>query len=461
MSSWAQKHSGCVVCGTSASPHLAKGMCNKCYKSAWIKSSPTVNSKSHKKPLVSNKELRSMYLEEHLSTNEIARRKECTSTTIKNYLKRYGIEARGLKLTDAEYFKKCHEVWGDIYDFSKSRYRGAKNPVYIICTQPGHGGFWASNADNFRRKKSRCPKCSTRHPLTKERFLALANSIHGDRYNYERVENVSYSSKIEINCDIHGSFEQNVGSHLSGCGCPKCANKDKGKALVSTHESVIESFRAVHGDYYIYENVDYSNNNTKVEIICPRHGSFFQLPSNHISGKGCKVCGRERQVENHKNSKEWFIVEAQKVFGDSYDYSKVHYVAMKELVTLACPKHGLFEKSPDHHLRGQGCPGCATYGFDQTKPATVYYLRVERPDDSPVYKIGITNRLIEERWNNKEDRSRITVVESWNYESGRDAYNFEQRILRLHYENKYFGDPILESGNTELFISDILELDSI
>ena len=32
----------------------------------------------------------------------------------------------------------------------------------------------------------------------------------------------------------------------------------------------------INGDFYDYSKVNYINNKTKVEIICPKHGSFFK-----------------------------------------------------------------------------------------------------------------------------------------------------------------------------------------
>lgn len=57
-----------------------------------------------------------------------------------------------------------------------------------------------------------------------------------------------------------------------------------------TREEFIEKARAIHGDKYDYSKVEYVNNSTKVCIICPVHGEFWQTPSKHIFGKGCPYC---------------------------------------------------------------------------------------------------------------------------------------------------------------------------
>jgi hypothetical protein len=60
-----------------------------------------------------------------------------------------------------------------------------------------------------------------------------------------------------------------------------------------TTETFIQRAREVHGDKYDYSKVNYINSYTKVEIICPIHGSFWQTPGHHLYGEGCKHCHRK------------------------------------------------------------------------------------------------------------------------------------------------------------------------
>ncbi len=43
--------------------------------------------------------------------------------------------------------------------------------------------------------------------------------------------------------------------------------------------------------------------------------------------------------------------------GDSYDYSLVKYVNRRTKIDIICPKHGIFNQTPDKHYEG-GCPKC-------------------------------------------------------------------------------------------------------
>ena len=40
----------------------------------------------------------------------------------------------------------------------------------------------------------------------------------------------------------------------------------------------------IHNNKYYYHNVKYIKSCKKVEIICKKHGSFYQTPNNHIRG---------------------------------------------------------------------------------------------------------------------------------------------------------------------------------
>ena len=45
---------------------------------------------------------------------------------------------------------------------------------------------------------------------------------------------------------------------------------------------------------YDYSDTVYVNAKTKIGVRCPRHGVFWQLPSNHLKGGGCPRCMQEK-----------------------------------------------------------------------------------------------------------------------------------------------------------------------
>ena len=94
-----------------------------------------------------------------------------------------------------------------------------------------------------------------------------------------------------INCPIHGEFWQRADAHLNGQGCPKCAVESNTDKCKHTKEFFVQKAIKAHNDKYNYSKVNYVNNRTKICIICPKHGEFWQTPDNHLAGHGCPKCG--------------------------------------------------------------------------------------------------------------------------------------------------------------------------
>lgn len=57
---------------------------------------------------------------------------------------------------------------------------------------------------------------------TQEIFIDMCKKVHGDLYDYNKVEYIDVMKKVVIVCKKHGDFSQRGYSHLLGEGCPKC-----------------------------------------------------------------------------------------------------------------------------------------------------------------------------------------------------------------------------------------------
>ena len=185
--------------------------------------------------------------------------------------------------------------------------------------------------------------------LTTNEFIEKARKVHGDKYDYSKVNYVNAKTKVCIICHIHGEFWQTPDLHLQGRGCSLCS----GKTQLSEDE-FIRRANLVHNNKYDYSKVNYINYHTKICIMCPIHGEFWQEPANHLCGKGCRKCSRNSY--NYKTD-EWILL-AKQVHGNKYDYSKVSYRNSSTKVCIICTKHGEFLQEPNNHLMGQGCPKC-------------------------------------------------------------------------------------------------------
>ena len=188
-----------------------------------------------------------------------------------------------------------------------------------------------------------------RKQLTTDDFINRSILVHGNKYDYSKVEYKTIKEKVCIICPEHGEFWQSPDKHMRGHGCAICGN-----AIRKTLEEFIIDAISVHGNKYDYSKVDYINNKTKVCIICPIHGEFWQTPHEHLS------CGCDKCSGTYKLSKEEFVERSISIHEDKYDYSKVKFINCRVKVCIICPEHGEFYQTPSMHMSGQGCPFCKT-----------------------------------------------------------------------------------------------------
>lgn len=257
--------------------------------------------------------------------------------------------------------------------------------------------------------------------LTTKEFIEKAQQVHGNKYDYSKVDYQGSKIKVTIICPEHGEFQQRPNDHLNGYGCAKCANNIKytneewiniakkkfsdidyskvnyqgatipvilicpkhGEFTLApnaffnnikgcpkcgielnastksfTTEEWITKAREVHRNKYDYSKVNYINSQTKVIIICPEHGEFIQLANSHLQGSGCPECNKDYLSKLFRKTTQQFIEEANQIHQDKYDYNKVEYDGKDKKVEIICFEHGSFWQTPHAHLSGQGCPKC-------------------------------------------------------------------------------------------------------
>lgn len=286
---------------------------------------------------------------------------------------------------------------------------------------------------------------------TVEEYTAQAIEVHGHLYDYSRINYSNNNTSIEILCKEHGSFWQRPNDHLKGFGCSKCSGKNK-----KSTEQFIVAANKVHNNRYLYPNAIYTKALASITITCKVHGDFKQKANSHLMGNGCSKC-----VGLNLSNTEEFIKKASKVHKSKYTYNKVNYVNSKTKVIITCPIHGDFEQSPNDHLKeNRGCSGCTEWncsGFNKSKSAILYYLKITTETNQVLYKVGITNRTVNERFS-LIDLKKIEIIKQKEFELGLDAYVMEQSILKRYKKYKYTGPKVLDSGNTELFTVDIREI---
>lgn len=256
------------------------------------------------------------------------------------------------------FIKRGTVIHKNKYDYSKVEYKAAKVKVCIIC--PEHGEF-LQTPDSHLNGQS-CSKCSGVFRYNTNEWIEKVKKVHGERYDYSKVEYVNNSTKICIICKEHGEFWQKPADHIKGRNCPKCTGHfmDKNFFLIKAKDI----YKDKSGNpLYDYSLVDYKDSSTYITIICHKidpktgkeHGKYSKTPNKHLSGQGCPLCGNESGGLKNSLSNEEFL---KKAFTDEYEYL-TEYVTAKTKIHIQCKKCGYkFWQEAFSHLSGCGCPVC-------------------------------------------------------------------------------------------------------
>jgi hypothetical protein len=137
--------------------------------------------------------------------------------------------------------------------------------------------------------------------LTSETFIIKAQQIHGNLFDYSKIDYKGSKKNILIGCKIHGFFKQPATCHLQGNGCKQCGHNTLNNNLTKrrlTTTIFIERANKIHSNKYDYSSVNYKNVRTEIDINCIAcNKKFTQLPKSHLAGKGCPICARSKKVK--------------------------------------------------------------------------------------------------------------------------------------------------------------------
>lgn len=222
------------------------------------------------------------------------------------------------KSNTIDFIKKSVDIHGDKYDYSLVNYSSCTKKVIIICKY--HGKFLQT--PNNHLNKQGCYKCKNNLQKSNlDDFIKKSVDIHGDKYDYSKVNYVNIRTDVIIICKKHGEFLQKPTKHMNGQGCMKCKID---KNTLTTDEFIQKSID-IHGDKYDYSSVDYKYTNRKVIIICKEHGTFLQTPMTHLRGTGCPKCGSKfgimenKWLDSFNIKKEYRQIRIGRYTVDGYD----------------------------------------------------------------------------------------------------------------------------------------------
>lgn len=207
------------------------------------------------------------------------------------------LESQGLKrrIEKDEYVKQLVETHGDRFEYGEILREKGGPFIQVKCKD--HGWFKASI--NNLRHGAGCKKCyhNSRvgiYKVATDEFVAKAIAVHGDKYDYSRVEYKGANKKVKIVCNEHGEFLQNARSHIAGQGCRKCWNAMAGVKSRLSQSEFLERAEQKHGKKYDLSKAEYVSSQKSVKIVCPEHGEFTTSAGNFMGGlSGCQRCARK------------------------------------------------------------------------------------------------------------------------------------------------------------------------
>lgn len=191
-----------------------------------------------------------------------------------------------------QYIGKVSILYNNYYNYSKVDFNNARDIITIICPKHGDVNLTAiSHLNGCGCNKCSKEKMANTHKSKLFKLLDIAKQIHGDKYNYDKVEYINSDIPVSIICPIHGEFKQLMKNHLSGSECHMCHRERSRLIQAMGKDKFIQIANERHNFKYKYDNVVYINNKTPVSITCKEHGDFLARPDNHLQSLvGCPKC---------------------------------------------------------------------------------------------------------------------------------------------------------------------------
>ena len=235
-----------------------------------------------------------------------------------------------------------------------------------------------------------CSKCSGKYHYTQEECIAQIDSRNDVSFVswVDRYENVH--SKANLRCAEGHEWSASIGSlRYENSGCPHCAG-----VYNYTGEERISQLNSIKGMVFVKWLDGYKNSYSKAIMRCEEEGHEWVSPIHSMinGGTRCPHCSIHRRAEAKRRPEKSVTADLNSLKGMSFVRFEGEYTNCYSKVVMRCKKCGHEGRSTvDSLLYGRrGCRKCATYGYNQTKPGTLYVLR---SSDGAVAKIGISNNV--------------------------------------------------------------------
>ncbi len=229
-----------------------------------------------------------------------------------------------------------------------------------------------------------------------------------------------------------------------------------------THEKYLSALKEIGSKVIPLE--EYSGMHTKILHRCQCGNEWKVVPLTIRNGGECQQCKKQKNSSAQPIPHSAYVKRIEhldvEVIGKyKNSITKIEHRCNCGESFLQTPSkiiHSEQIRCKKCHRRSEGFHGREFY---RNKKTWLYYLKI-----GELYKIGVTidrggyKSSIKERYQREIKRGmKFNTIESFIFQDGSDAYDIEQFVINNNKCDRYVGEDVLKSGNSELFITDIFK----
>ena len=172
-----------------------------------------------------------------------------------------------------EVLSAARERHADRYDYSQAVYRGAREPMTILCRE--HGPFDQVASNHLAGKG--CPRCQIdNNTLSVREFTARMDGVYDQQYDYSALPRlVPATARIRVRCREHGRFDVNSRTHLEGrSACPDCTQY--GSRFERRIERLLEGARIPYESQWTHPTLRHRGR-LRFDFMLPQHQTLIEF----------------------------------------------------------------------------------------------------------------------------------------------------------------------------------------
>ena len=227
------------------------------------------------------------------------------------------------------------------------QYIGANTKILHRCIKDNYE--WKTSPHSLLNGNG-CPKCSNRVHRTHDEYVVDLSNVNK---NIEVIEEFVGVNKPILHRCLKCSYEWKAkpSQVLLGTGCPRCAG-----ILKKSHEEYVCEVLLINSDIDVIGT--YVDAKTPILHRCNIDGYEWHVrPDNILNGKGCPECANQNRHAAMRMTHSEYVTKVSEINQNIVVIGI--YVNARTPILHRCKIDGHeWSTTPDHILRGQGCPKC-------------------------------------------------------------------------------------------------------